>query len=91
MGATDARAILARSVRVAALDHPALAKINLAVGARETLVERIELALRDEPPAELLASASALYATMRMLLETLVGEPLAAKLLRDANLGDAPR
>jgi hypothetical protein len=82
VGVSGARAVFARSLKLAAVEHPALGGIVLDAKSAESepLVQR----LREQPLPVVRESAVALYATSLSLLETLIGQRLTANVLRNA-------
>ena len=82
VGAAGARALLARGVKLAAVDFLALTRF--ATDPKSGDSERLVGCLRAERPAAIEQATVALCAATLSLLETLIGERLTANVVRSA-------
>lgn len=84
LGAGGARALFARSVRLAAGDHACLRNVDFDAKPTEGVAELLAAHLHQEDPAVALEGVEALCATLLALLMTLIGERLTFQVLRSA-------
>jgi hypothetical protein len=82
IGASGARALFVRTLKLTAVERPSLGQI--VFDAKSAGSEPLVQCLRAEPPAVARETAVALYATLLSLLETLIGQRLTANVLRSA-------
>ncbi len=80
VGTAGARALFARSTKLAATDFPSFR--NADFNAEAPVSELLGKALLGEPPAVIAEASVALCATLLSLLATLIGEPLTTKVLQ---------
>jgi len=84
LGSTGARALFARSVKLAAPAFPSLAAVRVSVEGDDGLGEQVALCLRGQTPEQVTDTMVKLYATWLAQLETLIGEQLTTAVLRDS-------
>ncbi len=82
VGSGGARALFARSVRLAAAEFPFLERVDF--DGEATLAEPRLRLLDGETPAKVAASMEAVCATLIALLETLIGAGLTLQVIRAA-------
>jgi hypothetical protein len=84
LGSTGARALFARSVKLAVPAFPGLAAVHVSIVGDDSLGEQIALCLRGQTPELATETMVTLYATWLAQLETLIGEALTTAVLRDS-------
>jgi hypothetical protein len=84
LGVGGARALLARSAKLTAVDFPALRGLDLDDTGGEGPAELLAAHLRAEVPATATATAVNLFACLLALLTTLIGERLTLQLVQTA-------
>jgi hypothetical protein len=83
IGDGGVRALSARSLHLVQRDFPWLAEVPVS-GSAEELYTRLGSSLEAQEPAVAAEAAVAALATLGGLLETLIGEALTLRVLRDA-------
>jgi hypothetical protein len=89
IGKLGVDALVARAVHLTRREYPWLDDTGDA-GRADGPIERISLSLANQEPALGIEAAGAVLATFTGLLVTLIGEPLTARLLRQAWPDDFP-
>ena len=82
LGVAGARALYARSVKLAAPEFPCLRGVDFDAESTESSAEQLAACLRAETPAAATETAVALCARVLALLTTMIGERLTFQVLR---------
>ena len=85
IGVAGMRALLARSAKLAAGEHPRFAVLAFETTASGPACEQqLQACFEGGEPEELIAAAAALYATLLGLLTSFIGEHLVGQVVRSA-------